>query len=143
MEVASVKSKGAELTEDLTLGIAEMDRTHDDFLILLGNAKAADGKQFLEAFSLLIEHTEAHFSMEEEIMRSHAFYGMQEHADEHLNLLNEMRYFYDKARKLPAFGRSYIDDYAFEKFRRHIINIDSQLAMFLKSIPTETEVQHA
>ena len=131
------------MTEDLSLGVGEMDRTHDDFLVLLDAAKTAKGAQFLDGFSRLIEHTESHFAMEEELMRSRCFYAMQEHLYEHENLLNEMRYFYEKAKKLPAFGRSYIDDYAFEKFRRHIINIDSQLAMFLKSEDAGAEACHA
>ena len=128
------------MTDNLTLNVAAMDETHADFLQLLDAAKAAQGSAFLDAFSALIGHTESHFAMEEELMRAHAFHAMQEHLDEHENLLGEMRFFFDKAAKIPAFGRSYIDDYAYEKFRRHIINIDSQLAMFLK---TQPEVSHA
>ncbi|UFS61596.1 hemerythrin domain-containing protein [Sulfurimonas sp. HSL-3221] len=123
--------------EELTLGVATMDETHADFLRQLDAVKQATGNAFIEGFSALVEHTETHFAMEEEMMRSLAFYGLQEHLDEHETLLSEMRYFLQKARKLPPFGRSYIDDYAYEKFRRHIINIDSQLAMFLKSLETE------
>ena len=128
------------MSENLTLGVAAMDDVHAEFQTLLERAKTADAQHFLEAFAALIEHTEAHFAMEDELMRSHGFYGMQEHIDEHETLLNEMRYFYEKAKKLPPFGRSYINDYAFEKFRRHVINIDSQLAAFLKS---GTEAAHA
>jgi len=122
--------------ETLTLGIAAMDETHAQFLQQLEAVKKMNGEPFLEGFSALIGHTETHFAMEEELMRCHGFYGMQEHLDEHTTLLNEMRYFFARAQKLPAFGRSYIDDYAYEKFRRHIINIDSQLAMFLKTAET-------
>ena len=128
------------MSENLTLGVEAMDDIHAEFRTLLDRAKAADAPHFLEAFAALIEHTEAHFAMEEELMRSRGFYGRQEHTDEHETLLNEMRYFYEKAQKLPPFGRSYINDYAFEKFRRHVINIDSQLAAFLKS---GTEAAHA
>lgn len=128
------------MTEDLTLNIEALDETHDEFLRLLATAKAAKGAAFTEGFAALIEHTEAHFAMEEALMREKAFYAIQEHLDEHETLLNEMRYFFDKAKKIPAFGRSYIDDYAFDKFKRHIINIDSQLAMFLKS---QSEAAHA
>lgn len=119
--------------EDLALGIDALDDTHDEFLALLGRIKAADASVLNEGFAELIEHTEAHFAMEEEIMRSHNFYALQEHLDEHENLLGEMRHFFGRAQRMPAFGRAYIDDYAYEKFKRHIINIDSQLAMFLKS----------
>jgi hemerythrin len=128
------------VTEDLTLDITALDETHDEFLQLLETVKSAQGSAFTEGFAALIEHTEAHFAMEEALMHDKAFYGMQEHQGEHETLLCEMRYFFEKAKKIPAFGRSYIDDYAFDKFKRHIINIDSQLAMFLKS---QTEAAHA
>lgn len=121
------------MTEDLTLGVAAMDETHADFIQLLDKVKQAQGRAFLDAFAALVAHTQIHFAMEEELMRTENFYAMQEHLDEHETLLGEMRYFFEKAKKITAFGRSYIDDYAFEKFRRHVINIDSQLAMFLKS----------
>lgn len=120
------------MTDTLSLGIPELDETHDEFIALLDTAKRAEGPKLLAAFGALIHHTEAHFAMEESLMRERGFYGMQEHLDEHGNLLGEMRYFYAKAHKAAAFGRAYIHDYAFEKFRRHIINIDSQFAMFLK-----------
>jgi hemerythrin len=131
------------VTEYLTLNIEAMDRTHDDFMELLDGAKRMQGAAFLEAFAALITHTDEHFAMEEALMRTYSFYAMQEHLEEHETLLAEMRYFFDKAKKIPAFGRSYIDDYAFEKFRRHIINIDSQLAMFLHSRDAASEVHHA
>ncbi|MEJ2468257.1 MAG: hemerythrin family protein [Campylobacterales bacterium] len=121
------------MTDDLALGIDAMDETHADFVRQLEQTKADTRTAFVESFEALIAHTEAHFEMEEALMRTHGFYAMQEHFDEHEALLGEMRYFYDKARRVPAFGRAYIDEYAFEKFRRHVINIDSQLAMFLKS----------
>jgi hemerythrin len=83
-------------------------------------------------FEEMIEHTKEHFAYEENLMNELNFYAKGEHFDEHANLLGEMQYFYEKAKKIPAFGKSYINDYAYDKFKRHIINIDSQLAMFLK-----------
>jgi len=121
------------VNEALTLGVAEMDAIHAEFLTLLEDAKHSRGNDFLSAFEALLAHTETHFAREEALMRAHRYYGLQEHESEHETLLSEMRYFFEKAKKLPPMGRSYIDDYAFEKFHRHVINIDSQLAMFLKS----------
>ena len=128
------------MADNLTLDVAAMDTLHDEFITLLEEVKNAKGALFTERFAALVAHTEAHFAAEEELMRAHGFHAAQEHIDEHENLLGEMRYFLEKARKIPAFGRSYIDDYAYEKFRRHVINIDSQLAAFLKS---QTEAAHA
>lgn len=120
------------MNNDLRLGIDSMDEKHDEFLALLSQIQSSSADKFLSLFEEMIEHTKAHFSYEESIMNEHSFYGKGEHFEEHSNLLGEMQYFYDKAKKTPSFGKSYINNYACEKFQRHIINIDSQLAMFLK-----------
>ena len=120
------------MQENLQLNIPDMDKMHDEFLDLLSKIQSCSDAEFLQLFEEMITHTKEHFSFEEAIMTEYDFYGKQEHLDEHTNLLNEMIYFYEKARKFPVFGKSYINDYAYDKFKRHIINIDSQLAMFLK-----------
>ena len=120
------------MQENLQLDIPDIDKKHHEFLDLLGKIQSCKDQEFLSLFEEMITHTKEHFAYEESIMTKHDFYGKQEHVDEHANLLNEMQYFYQKAKKIPAFGKSYINDYAYEKFKRHIINIDSQLAMFLK-----------
>lgn len=120
------------MQDNLQLNIPAMDTMHNEFLDLLQTIKSCEENTFLSLFEEMIAHTKEHFSFEEDIMAQHDFYGKQEHVDEHTNLLNEMQYFYAKAQKFPAFGKSYINDYAYEKFKRHIINIDSQLSMFLK-----------
>lgn len=120
------------MNEDLHVKIPVMDEKHDEFLALLRNIRSCEKEKFLPLFKEMIEHTKEHFSFEEELMDRYEFYAKQEHFDEHKTLLGEMEYFYEKAQKLPMFGKSYINDYAYDKFKRHIINIDSQLAMFFK-----------
>ncbi|MDA3946634.1 MAG: hemerythrin family protein [Helicobacteraceae bacterium] len=120
------------MPDNLHLNITSMDEKHDQFLTLLTNIQASETGLFLPLFAEMIEHTKDHFTLEEDMMRNYNFYGRQEHLDEHADLLDEMQYFYKKSKRMPMIGRSYIDDYALEKFTRHIINIDSQLAMFLK-----------
>jgi hemerythrin-like metal-binding protein len=122
------------MSDNLHLNIDVMDEKHDEFLALLSKIQSCASSEFMPLFEEMIEHTKEHFAYEEAIMNQHNFYGKQEHLDEHANLLGEMQYFYDKAKKLPLFGKSYINEYAYEKFKRHIINIDSQLAMFLKDL---------
>jgi hemerythrin len=119
--------------ENLILGVAEMDAIHAEFDALLERVRQSSSSDFLTGFAELVAHTEAHFAAEDALMVRHGYYGLQEHRSEHETLLSEMRYFYDKAKKLPPMGRSYIDDYAYEKFHRHVINIDSQLALFLNA----------
>lgn len=120
------------MQENLQLDISSMDETHHEFLDILAKIQSCNDKEFLLLFDEMITHTKEHFAYEESIMREHDFYGLQEHRNEHVNLLNEMQYFFQKAKKIPSFGKSYINDYAYDKFKRHILNIDSQLAMFLK-----------
>jgi len=109
-----------------------MDKTHEEFWELLQEIKRSDKTEFLSMFEKIIAHTREHFAYEEAVMREKEYYGLQEHLDEHATLLAEMEYFYEKTKVLLPFGYSYIYDYADEKFKRHILNIDAQLAMFLK-----------
>ncbi len=121
------------MIDELCLHISVMDEKHEEFLVLLQRIQSCPKAEFMPLFTQMIEHTKEHFAFEEEIMNANAFYAKQEHFDEHRSLLGEMEYFYEKAHKFPMFGKSYINDYALDKFKRHIINIDSQLAMFLKA----------
>ncbi len=120
------------MTEELSLAIDTMDEKHEDFLDILSHMKVTPQGDFLNLFQEMITQTKEHFEFEEHLMRQHHFYGLQEHLHEHENLLGEMEHFYEKSKKMPQFGQSYIHEYAYERFKRHITNIDSQLAMFLK-----------
>ena len=120
------------MTDEICLHVSVMDERHEEFLVLLQRIQNCSKEEFMPLFAQMIEHTKEHFAFEEEIMNTNAFYAKGEHFDEHRTLLGEMEYFYEKAQKFPTFGKSYINDYALDKFKRHIINIDSQLAMFLK-----------
>jgi hemerythrin len=127
------------MPENLHLNIPAMDERHDAFLELLAGMHACEKADFLPLFEAMAEHTREHFRFEEEMMHRYDFYGRQEHIDEHATLLGEMQYFYEKSKRMPMMGRAYINDYAYEKFKRHVINIDSQLAMFLKENGLEQE----
>jgi len=118
--------------ENIRLDIKDMDEKHDVFLDLLRRLQAAPKKEFILLFEQMIVHTREHFAFEEALMRETSYYGMQEHLNEHEILLDEMECFFTKSQRMLPFGYSYINDYAYDKFRRHIINIDSQFAMFLK-----------
>ncbi|WP_304545876.1 bacteriohemerythrin [Sulfurimonas microaerophilic] len=120
------------MKDELHINIPLMDEKHDEFLQILSLIKSCTSKQFLPLFAELIEHTREHFSFEEKLMDKYEFYAKTEHKEEHKNLLSEMEYFYAQAQKMPMFGKAYINDYAYDKFKRHVINIDSQFAMFLK-----------
>lgn len=121
------------MSNELKLNVKAMDNIHDEFEgILQEIQEAKDTAIFMQLFKKMIEHTKEHFAFEEVLMNEHNFYDKKEHFDEHKNILEEMQYFYEKAKRMPQFGRSYINDYAYDKFKHHIVSIDSQLAMFLK-----------
>ncbi|EHP28722.1 hemerythrin-like metal-binding protein [Sulfurimonas gotlandica GD1] len=109
-----------------------MDDTHSEFLELLAKIKVCEDADFLPLFKKIIEHTRGHFSLEEGIMEKYNFNEAQVHIDEHKRLLGEMEYFYTNALKLPVFGESYIKYYAYDKFKDHIVTLDTQLATYLK-----------
>ena len=120
------------MSDNLKLNVESMDKNHDEYLELLSSIKSCKDDEFMPMFEKMIEHTKEHFKFEEDLMDKYSFASKQEHLDEHANMIGEMEYFYEKSKRIRAFGKSYIDDYAYEKFKRHILNIDSQLAMFLK-----------
>lgn len=120
------------MIDEILLGIDAMDEKHDEFLEILSYMKSSPKCEFLTLFEEMITQTKEHFALEEHLMREHDFYGLTEHFQEHQTLLGEMEHFYMKSKKMPIFGQSYVNEYAYEKFKRHVTNIDSQLAMFLK-----------
>jgi len=118
--------------DNLDLDINIIDTIHHEFLTLLTEIKECKNSEFLPLFENMIEHTKNHFSVEEEIMDTHDFNNKQEHLDEHALLLNEMQYFFEKSKKIPSFGKSYINQYAYDKFKHHVLGMDSQLALYIK-----------
>lgn len=120
------------MIDELLLGIDVMDEKHDEFLEILFYMKSSPKCEFLTLFEEIITQTKEHFALEEYLMHEDDFYGLIEHLQEHQTLLDEMEHFYMKSKKIPAFGQFYINEYAYEKFKWHVTNIDSKLAMFLK-----------
>jgi len=123
-----------ELTPDhLMLGVDTLDHNHLEFIDLQRILAASDTAALPSAFETLYYHTKAHFAEEEALMEKSGFAGLSEHRSEHEKLLGEMHYFLQKVQRgRSVFAKAYIQEYLPEKFYRHIINIDSQLAAYLK-----------
>lgn len=120
------------MSDNLNLNIALMNTMQNEFLVLLSDIKNCKSDRFITLFESIIEYTKDHFKVEEEIMNVHDFYDTQEYINGHNNTLYEMQYFFEKAKEIPEIGKAYINDYAYDKFKRHILSIDSQLKIFLK-----------
>lgn len=121
------------MSKKLHLNIKDLDHKHNEFLELLNAMKVANKSQFFILFEAMIAQTKEHFYLEESLMKAHNFDAFEQHREAHQDILKEMLFFYEKGKKLPSFGRSYINEYAFDKFKQHTITVDSQFAHYLKT----------
>lgn len=80
-------------TDKLVLNQPQLDTTHEEFVGLLNAFGAAldAGEDALPAYHALLEHTEAHFAMEEDWMARCGFDPVNCHASQHKMVLNVMR----------------------------------------------------
>ncbi len=107
----------------------EIDAIHAELAELVTALSAATDVSYVELYAKLIAHTEDHFSEEESMMRESGFIHAAEHLTEHRQMLQEMRQF--QQRRL-LISRAYIRERLPERFRLHIIRMDSLLAAWLK-----------
>jgi hemerythrin-like metal-binding protein len=80
-------------TDSLVLNSPKLDATHQEFIELLNAFGAAldGGVDALPAYHALLDHTEAHFAMEEDWMARCGFEPQNCHASQHAMVLNVMR----------------------------------------------------
>lgn len=121
------------LTDALSVKIqhAEIDAIHAELAKVVVAMSVASESEFASLYSVLISHTEAHFTEEERMMHDSGFPHLSEHLSEHRQMLQEMKIF--QQRKLPI-SRSYITQRLPERFNLHIIRMDSLLAAWLRSV---------
>jgi len=121
-------------TEDLRLNQPLMDRTHEEFVALLADARAAvEGAgppaPALAAFERLLAHTVEHFAQEDRWMAATGFAPENCHARQHavvLQLMNEtVRVVRDEAR-WPLLGL--VIDELGRWFPQHALMMDAALA---------------
>jgi len=118
--------------ERYTLGVAEMDATHREFVELADALQTASDDEFLHLFAELREHTRLHFEHEGKLMKACRFPAIGEHNSEHLRVLGELAHFARSvaAGRLTA-ARSYAKGLP-EWFGTHLATMDSALAACLK-----------
>lgn len=118
--------------ERYTLGVAEMDATHRDFVELADALLVAGDDEFPALFAELHEHTRRHFDNEGKLMKSCRFPAIGEHHSEHLRVLGELAHF---SRGVAAgrlgMARNYVKGLP-EWFATHLATMDSALAACLK-----------
>lgn len=80
-----------EWTDALVLDVAEMDRTHQEFVELLAQVQAAPDDTLTSLWAELIAHTENHFGQEDAWMRHTGFAASNCHSLQHRVVLQVMR----------------------------------------------------
>ncbi len=86
-------------TSDLSVGVAALDEQHKQLLSIINDLidhedETIHSETVSSAFGRLISYTRQHFALEEEVMRTHAFPGFNEHRARHIafteNLIDMM-----------------------------------------------------
>ncbi|MEQ1531911.1 MAG: hemerythrin family protein [Methylococcales bacterium] len=122
-----------ETNKMLLLGYAAIDGDHAEFIDLLNQLDTAGPVEFAALFQQLYEHTEHHFSRENQLMAEHGFPALTEHQGEHQRVLAEFKQFKSRVDKgLIAFGQSFVRERLPQWFALHTSTMDAALAAFIK-----------
>ncbi len=109
-----------------------MDQTHAEFIQLVNRLGQASKADFPDLFHQLVQHTEAHFAAENELMACSGFPALREHQDEHLRVLGDLHRFANRLNQgSDLFARAYINEQAPQWFDLHARTMDSALAAHL------------
>ncbi|MHC3994103.1 bacteriohemerythrin [Thiomicrolovo sp. ZZH C-3] len=121
------------MTHDLRLNIEEMDTAHETFLQMLEELQKMENGIDTALFREWIEETKRHFAEEEKLMMKHLYPERETHTGDHEQLIDEMESFFAMITAMPPMARSFIESYAYDKFRRHTMFYDLDLSKFLAS----------
>lgn len=117
--------------------LAPMDQTHREFVDCYNAVASASPEDFLPAFDRLLEHTVAHFELENGWMAAVDFPGC--HRGEHDRVLAVMRDIRKRVEKGDLFlGRRLIEELP-AWFENHVNGMDAALAFHLTSIGFDFE----
>ncbi len=115
------------------LGVAEMDKTHREFVAQVAALLAAGPVEFPALFQALVNHTREHFIAEGRLMRESEYRGLPEHEGEHHRVLGELQQLNRSLKRghLPLV-RAYVREGLTEWFDTHVAMMDAALAAHLK-----------
>lgn len=117
---------------DYELGLAAMDDTHREFIDWLNRLAIADDDSFLSAMDGFIDHTQAHFDMEDRWMRASMFPPVDCHAGMHKEILQIARFVREQAAKGNLkMGRQLAGELV-TWFDDHAANMDAALAAWIR-----------
>lgn len=118
-----------------TLGVAEIDQAHRDFIAQVAALIASSEAEFPVLFQALINHTREHFIAEGKLMREVKYQGLGVHEGEHHRVLGELQQLNRslKRGRLPLV-RAYVREGLPEWFDTHLTMMDGALAAHLKKV---------
>lgn len=116
-----------------SLGVAEMDDAHRDFIEQVATLITANDTEFPALFQTLINHTREHFIAEGRLMRETNYRGLGMHEGEHHRILGELQQLNRslKRGRLPLV-RAYVREGLPEWFEMHLSMMDGALVAHLK-----------
>ena len=123
-----------EWSDALALDLAEMDQTHREFVDLLAQVEAAPDAALLSHWRALVDHTDDHFSREDQWMQSTRFSSSNCHSMQHNVVLQVMR---EGAKRGEAGDLALVRQMAHELgiwFPQHAQSMDAALALHLRSV---------
>jgi hemerythrin-like metal-binding protein len=120
--------------ETLSVGNNSMDDTHKEFIELINLLDKADNEQFKSLFNELLEHTQAHFSRENDLMEKSGFPPTPIHQGEHERILDEFMQLQSLIEKNQLDKvHQYIHNYIPDWFSMHAATMDRALAWHLNN----------
>jgi hemerythrin len=118
-------------SDELVLGEATMDATHREFVECLNAVADADDAGFIPALDRFIEHSDAHFTDENERMEATNFPPAHCHLNEHTQVLNLCR----EVRQMVIDGKLEVGRVLANElapwFTQHAQSMDNMLAYWL------------
>lgn len=143
--VSASASEDAQPTPFLHLDFAPLDNDHAEFVQLVDKLSSAEKSEFVQIFSELCAHTEAHFQREEALMKLSRFPAEKEHLSDHRRVLGELHRFRVKVTAgRTMLARAYVSDSLPGWLKLHVDNMDAALVAHVKGqLPGELQQQLA
>lgn len=83
-------------SENLVLGMPQVDQTHQEFVALLATVASAPEAQLRTLYLELLAHTKVHFGMEDQWMQATEFASFHCHSMQHTMVLDVMQQALDR-----------------------------------------------
>lgn len=125
-----------EWSDDLSVGIAEIDAQHRQLLELIGELEAtvaasAPPELLMPVFNAMLNYAATHFATEEELMAAQAYPELVPHTAEHdLFVMKLNRFRVELTAGKPTVGESMLE-YLLLWVRHHVLTTDQAYAPWL------------